>query len=303
MRALVLACCLALVSGAGAQVCVDELRAALPGAEVTPGQAAAALLARAVQLIEPALPALRDGAGPVVAAGGAADAVTYLHQRRLLPAGWTPEGHTAEAWVGMLARFTADYRARAPNASGADVDAMVDEAARALAAVAAMVRPLTLFAIDADRRVVFFAVIWNWTPSPRLLLFRPPEGLTLAGDGRTASDEAAAPVLAALSGCALVFDRFGYVDEAVALRFFGAQGTSTLSIYGVEPDVAGVPTEFAAEDVVAALTFRAPELDGVRVLSSSIEGPSPGFGAVLGFLLQLRTNVGLDGVLRSLAFP
>jgi hypothetical protein len=152
-------------------------------------------------------------------------------------------------------------------------------------------------------RVTFFAVIWNWTPFPRLLLFRPPAGLALAGDGRTPSDEAAAPVLAALSGCALAFDRFVYADESAALRLFVAQGASTLRVLGSEPDAAGVPDEFGSDDVVAALTFRAPELDGVRVLSASIEGPSPGFGAVLGVLLQVRTNVGLDGALRSLALP
>jgi hypothetical protein len=303
MRAVVLACWLALASGAWAQVCVDELRAALPGAAATPGQAAAALLARAVQLIEPALPAQRGDAGPVAAAGAAAGAVTYLHQRRLLPSGWTPEGHTPDAWADMLARFAAGYRVAPPLATGADREAMVDEAARALAAVAAAVRPLPVFAVDAERRVTFFAVIWNWTPHPRLLLFRPPTGLTLAGDGRTASEEAAAPVLAALGGCALGFDSFVYADEAAALRLFVAQGASTLRVLGSEPDLAGVPAEFGADDVVAALTFRAEELEGVRVLSAAIEGPSPGFGAVLGVLLQVRTNVGLERALRALALP
>jgi len=293
----------ALLPWAAGQVCVDELRRALPGADATPGQAAASLLARAVQLVEPALPPSRAGSGPVGGAGAAAAAVTYLHQRRLLPGGWTPEGHTPESWAAMLARFAAGYRVGAPAATGADLDTMLDEAARALEAVAAAVRPLPIFAVDAERRVTFFAVIWNWTPHPRLLLFRPPVGLALAGDGRTASEEAAEPVLAALAGCALTFDGFVYADEAAALRLFVAQGASTLRVLGSEPDVAGVPAEFGVEDVVAALTFRAPELAGVRVLSASVEGPSPGLGAVLGVLLQVRTNVGLDGALRSLALP
>jgi hypothetical protein len=302
VRTLVVLVAMAL-PWAAAQVCVEELGAALPGPGATAGQAAAALVARAVQLIEPAYPAQRGGSGPVEGAGAAAAAVTYLHQRRLLPSGWTPEGHTPEAWADMLARFAAGYRVSAPNARGADRDAMLDDAARVLEVVAAAVRPLPIFAVDAERRVTFFAVIWNWTPHPRLLLYRPPAGLALAGDGRTASEEAAAPVLAALGGCALTFDSFVYADEAAALRLFVAQGTSTLRVLGSEPDLAGVPAEFGADDVVAALTFRAPELAGVRVLSASIEGPSPGFGAVLGVLLQVRTNVGLDGALRSLALP
>jgi hypothetical protein len=303
MRTLALVCLLALASAAWAQVCVDELRRALPGADATAGQTAAALLARAVQLIEPALPASRDGGGPVEGAGAAADAVTYLHRRHLLPGGWTPEGHTPDRWAAMLARFAAGYRVAAPVATGADRETMLDEAARALEAVAAAVRPLPVFAVDAQRRVTFFAVIWNWTPFPRLLLFRPPADLALGGDARTPSPQAAAPVLEALSGCALAFDRFVYADESAALRLFVAQGASTLRVLGSEPDAVGVPNEFGSQDVVSALTFRAPELEGVRVLSASIEGPSPGFGAVFGVLLQVRTNVGLEGALRSLALP
>ncbi len=302
-RLLALLAFVALLPWAAGQVCVDELRRALPGADATPGQTAASLLARAVQLVEPALPPSRDGSGPLEGAGAAAEAVTYLHQRRLLPGGWTPENHTPERWAAMLARFAAGYRVGGPAATGADRETMLDEAARALEAVADAVRPLPVFAVDAQRRVTFFAVIWNWTPFPRLLLFRPPEDLALAGDGRTPSEEAAAPVLAALGGCALAFDRFVYADESAALRLFVAQGESTLRVLGSEPHAAGVPDEFGSEDVVTALTFRAPELDGVRVLSASIEGPSPGFGAVFGVLLQVRTNVGLDGALRSLALP
>jgi len=303
MRSLALACLLVLASPAWAQVCVDELRGALPGGDATPGQVAASLLARAVQLVEPALPPSRGGSGPIEDAGAAAEAVAYLHQRHLLPRGWTPDGHTPEAWAAMLARFAAGYRVAAPAATGGDRETMLDETARALEAVADSVRPLPVFAVDAQRRVTFFAVIWNWTPFPRLLLFRPPAGLTLAGDDRTASGEAAAPVLAALSGCALAFDRFVYADESAALRLFVAQGASTLRVLGSEPASVGVPETFPSEEVVAALTFRAPELDGVRVLSASIEGPSPGLGAVLGVLLQVRTNVGLEGALRSLALP
>jgi hypothetical protein len=303
MRAVVLTCLLSLAPLAWAQVCVEELRRALPAGDATPGQIAASLLARAVQLVEPALPSLRDGSGPVDGAGGAAEAVTYLHQRRLLPSGWTPEAHSPEGWSAMLAGFAGGYRVDAPAVTGADRETMLDEVARTLEAVADAVRPLPVFAVDAQRRVTFFAVIWNWTPFPRLLLFRPPADLTLAGDGRTPSEEAAAPVLEALSGCALSFDRFVYADEAAALRLFVAQGASTLRVLGTEPDGGGAPEAFGPDDVVAALTFRAPELGGVRVLSASIEGPSPGFGAVLGVLLQVRTNVGLEGALRSLALP
>ena len=88
-RALLLVLIAASVATAAAQVCITELQGALPGVGASPGQVAAALFAQAVRLVEPALPPLRGGDGPVVGAGAAAEAVTYLHRRFLLPDGWT----------------------------------------------------------------------------------------------------------------------------------------------------------------------------------------------------------------------
>lgn len=301
MRRLVLLPLILIASVAFAQPCTAELQRVLPGAGATPGQVAAALLARAVQLIEPALPAQRGGSGPIEGAGAAADAVTYLHRRRLLPDGWTPDGHTPAAWAAMLARFVEPYRESAPPATGADTIAMLREAGAALAVVADAVRPLPVFAVDGDGRVTFFAVIWNWTPYPRLLIFRPREAARLADEG--GSHDAAPPVLEAMANCALRFEHFVYASEAVAMQLFVAQGSSTLLVMGSEPPLDGLPRSFGADDVIGVLTFRSPAMEGVDAASVSIEGPAPGFGAVLQVLLQVRTNVGLDAAMRSLALP
>ena len=292
----------ALLGSATAQVCTSELRRALPGPDATLGQAAASLFAEAVRQIEPAWPVLRSGEGPVAEAEAAADAVTYLHRRRLLPDGWTPEGHTPEAWAAMWAGLAAAYRIAAPATSGADVATMVDEAARALERVADAVRPLPVFAIDADDQVTLFVVLWNWTPYPRLLAFRTPPGTALVDGG--SSQARAAPVLAALSGCALRFDGFAYAREDVALRLFVDQGgASTLRLLGSDPQLPRLPVEFAGDDVVAVLRFEHPALAGIDVVSVAIEGPSLGIGSALVVLANVRTNLGLPGVLRSLELP
>lgn len=301
MPRLVFLVLLAFASLATAQVCTSELQQALPGAGATPGQVAASLLARAVQLIEPALPPQRGGSGPIEGAGAAADAVTYLHQRRLLPDGWSPEGHTPAAWSAMLTRFVAPYREAPPPATGTDTRAMLSEAALALEIVADAVRPLPVFAVDADGRVTFFAVIWNWTPFPRLLVFRPHPEARLADAG--SSREAAPPALEAMANCALRFEHFVYASEAAALQLFVAQGASTLLVMGSEPALDGLPRSFGPDEVIEVLTFRSPVMDGVEVASVSIEGPAPGFGAVLQVLLQVRTNAGVEAVMRSLALP
>ena len=300
-RLLVLAVA-ALLGSAAAQVCTAELQRALPGPDATPGQAAAALFAEAVHRIEPAWPALRGGDGPVAGAGAAAEAVTYLYRRRLLPEGWTPEGHTSADWVAMWTDFAAAYRVAPPAMTGADVATMLDEAARALERVADAVRPLPVFAIDDAGRVTLFVVLWNWTPYPRLLVFRTPPGTALAaGEG---SEAMAAPVLAALGGCALRFEGFAYAREDVALRLFVDQGgTSTLRLLGSDPPLARAPAVFEGDDVVAVLRFEHPALDGSDVLSVAIEGPSLGVGSALLVLANVRTNLGLPGVMRALALP
>jgi hypothetical protein len=300
MRVLTIVVVAMLFSSVAAQVCTTELQRALPGADASPGQVAASLLAEAVRLVEPALPSSRTSVGPVDEAGAAADAVTFLHQRRLLPDGWSPEGHTPEAWAAMLARFAAAYRLPPPEASGADTRAMLQDAGRTVEIVGRAVRPLPVFAVGPDGAITLFTVIWNWTSYPRLLVFRPSEGLRL---GEGPSREAAAAVLDAMSTCAIDFDLYVYADESDALRLFVDQGSSTLRLLAAEPLGPAVPTTFEGDAVVDVLTYRAPSMAGVDVMSVAIEGPSPGAGTIASILTRVRTNVGLTDLMDVLALP
>jgi hypothetical protein len=90
----------------------------------------------------------------------------------------------------------------------------------------------------------------------------------------------------------------------VALRLFVAQGgDSTLHLLGSDRPLPGVATEYHGDEVVAVLRFEHPALAGADVVSVGIEGPSLGIGSALVVLANVRTNLGLDGVLRSLALP
>lgn len=299
----VLLALLALALGAGyatEPVCQLELRAALPRLGVPDGVVAVELMAAAVRQAEPALRPWRDRAGPIPDGEPGAAAARFLDGVGLLPRGWTPESHDVGAWQEMHDRFAGWYGATPATVGGGDRSQLVNDMARTLGSVSEALRPLAVFATGPDDEVTFFAVVWNWTPLPRLLLFAPPAGLALA-DGR--GDARVEPVLAAMSGCALRFRHYVYAREDLAIQMFGQQGESVFRVLGSEPSAASLPSVFEAERVLDVFRFQEPRLAGVRVLAGGVEGPSVGVGTVLRLLAGVRTNIGVDGIFYYTAFP
>jgi len=281
-------------------VCEPQLRRALPLPGVSDGVVAVELLAEAVRQVEPALRPWRNPGAPIPAGERGAEAARFVASVGLLPDGWSLETHDLDAWQAMQARFAGWYRATPARVQGGGREGMLSDMAATLGAVSAALRPLVVFATGPGDAVTFFAVIWNWTPQPRLLLFEPAPGLRL-GEGR--GHERAEPVLAAMSGCALRFERFAYAPEDLAIGLFGQQGESIFRVVASDPPDAGLPAVFGAERLMDVFRFDDPALAGVRVLSGGVEGPSIGAGTVLRLLGAVRTNINLDGIFFHTAFP
>lgn len=297
---LAVAACLVGWAAAADGVCEPQLRRALPLPGVHDGVVAVELMAAAVRQVEPALRPWRNPSAPIPAGERGAEAARFVASVGLLPSGWSLDTHDLAAWQAMHDRFAAWYRATPATVRGGGREGMLADMVATLGAVSAALRPLAVFAIGPDDAVTFFAVIWNWTPQPRLLLFDPASGLRLA-EGR--GDERAHDVLAAMSGCALRFERFAYAREDLALQLFGQQGESIFRVVASDPPDADLPAVFEAERLRDVFRFEDPALGGVRVLAGGVEGPSVGAGTVLRLLAAVRTNLTLDGVFFHTAFP
>ncbi len=287
---------------AAAQVCSEELAAAVPGGELdrpATGVDAALVLRRAVQLVEPALPPLVRVDGAVVPADHPArEAVDYVRARGLLPDGWDADELTPEAWRQMHAGFLAWYKLDGPLPSRVgSVRELVADMAATLARVGGAVRPAALLASDPDdgNRLSFWAVIWNWTVYPRLLVYRPQDGIELRGSPRD--------VLSHLSNCAVRVSAFITAPEGTAKDLFLAHNDSRMYVVASQPDAGAWPLEVPPGAELDAFAFALPELADAQVYAAVFDGPEVGFGTILGLMTRVRTNLSPAGFLSHMQSP
>lgn len=292
---LLLLCC------AQAQTCQVELQRAATLAGPRPGLRAAALLHEAHRLTEPAFPARRRlGPSEVPLATGAPvfDSVRYLAERRLLPAGWRRNELDTATWQEMIDAFTFGYGLdRISVAEPVGLDSMVDDAVRALTAVSAAVRPAALIATDQQdgETLVFLAVLWNWTPHPRLLLLNPAER-TLAGGVEQ--------LLSEIGSCALRFEDYILAREETAARLFLGNNESEVIVVASDPDRRDrwpEVVEFGEE--VATMSFARADIAELNAMSVEFNGPSLGFFDAVGLFARVRTNMSPGRLFYHLEFP
>lgn len=288
---------------AAAQVCLEEIHGALLDSQLerpATGVDAALALKRAVDLVEPALPRLRTGGSvPLAEDHPAYPAVKFLQDRRLLAPNWTPDALDEQTWRAMLSAFLAWYKLDGPlpDAPGSAAD-VVNDVALVLGEVSSAIRPAALLASDPDNgdRLSFWAIIWNWTVYPRLLVVRPLDGVELGRDPRA--------VLPNLSNCAVKVDRYISAPQERAKSLFLTHNDSRMYVVASEPQAGGAwPLEVEPGAELQAFDFTLPELDGVRVYAAVFDGPEIGIGRILGLMTSVRTNLSPTGFISHMQTP
>lgn len=291
------------VGSAQAQRCTAELASALDGSTApdhVSGVEGVAVVRAAVELIEPALPRMRLGDPPGVGRGepGYDDAL-WLYERNLLPQAWTPDVFARPIWQEVARRLFAWY-GLGPTvvAEPADEASFVADVARVLEIASEAVRPTAIVAFDpADRdRVSFWALMWNWTVFPRLIVVRPAEGVRL---------EAGVPsILPLLGSCALRPTSFISAAEGTATRLFQANTDAQMVIVGSSPATERRwPYRVGAGDELDVFGFGHPEVADLERYSAVFVGPRVSPLTLLRLLPQVRTNLSPRALLRQLETP
>jgi hypothetical protein len=167
-----------------------------------------------------------------------------------------------------------------------------------LGRVADTIRPAALLASDPDdgNKLKFWAIIWNWTVYPRLLVIRPDQGVELDDDPRS--------VLPNLGNCAVSISNFVTAPQETAKRLFLTHNESRMYIVGSLPERSGSwPLEVEAGAELEAFDFSLAELGGVRVYAAVFDGPEVGIGTILGLMTRVRTNMSPMAFLSHLRTP
>ena len=275
---------------AQAPLCSQEFAAAVTRAEGDSLPRVATAVARAAyEALEPAMPARR-------AAREFDDRnARWLDERGLLPDGWRTDRLDGDAWTALLGRLQTPYGLNARSFDAPETpDDAVGDAQAALARGAREVRPLGLIATASDNpdRVSFTAAIWNWSPHPRLLVFRDTLR-DLAGDP--------ASVAATIGTCAWSPQHYLLGDEASVRRYYLGNVDTEMIILAT--DRSGRVQAVPRSEQVNVLAMTAPQTRSADVVAVGFAGPGPAVGEVVGLLTSVRTNIGLLDIPRYLAIP
>ena len=256
--------------------------------------------ARAVRGLEPALPATRSVHDlPVPPEHVLHDDIRYLRERGLLPASFRPDAFGADEWRAMLEAFLGGYGLPGVRTGPAETaDDLRSDLELVVARVLAVSRPVALLAWEPedDQRLAFVGVVLNWSPYPRLLVMRPPEGWSMRDGPRELAGR--------ITFCGQSVVDWVSAPAPVAQALFVQHAEEApMYIVGSEPDVRGWPYRIEAGDELAAFTFAHPELDGLELFSAVFVADPMGVLQVARLIPQVRTNLSPVALARALQTP
>ncbi len=271
-----------------------------PGEDEPLGRVAIAWLAEVVQALEPALPRTRTAASlGLEPDDDLTEALRYLRERRVVPPTFDLESFDADVWEELLAGLLGSYGlpgvrvgpTRTPDDLRADLEAV-------LARLLAVIRPVALLAWEPDDegRLAFVGVVWNWSPYPRLLVWRPPDGWSLHDGARELAGR--------IEFCGRVVRDYVSAPAPVAQALFMRHAEdAAMYLVGSEPETREWPFRVERGDEVSVFAFEHPEVVDVEMFSAVFAGEPVGVLELLRIVPQVRTNLAPVGLARMMQTP
>jgi len=299
-RAVVLSVALALFV-AGGVAASPNLCSLESAADDTPvGSVVVQAVADALRTLEPSLPRTRRLGGSVDDADDTVERdVRYLAERGLLPSSFDPSGFDEASWQVLVETLLAGY-GLPPLRVEARITAetLESELDAVVSRILAVIRPVVLLAWDPDddERIAFVGLVLNWSPYPRLVVMRPPDGWTMRDGAR----ELARRVT--LCGAA-VRDWVSAPAPVARALFFQHADDAPMYLVGSDPERDGWPYRVPAGEEIAVFAFEHPEVADLERFSAVFAAEPLGMVQVVRLLPQVRTNLSPMGLLRALQTP
>ncbi len=276
----------------------------LPGPEASTveeplGRLAVQWVADVMRELEPALPRTRTaGQLPLAPGDPLEEAFRYLRERGLLDPAYRPESFDVAGWQALLDGVLARYGLPAFAVGPADsAEALRDDLATLIARVLAVVRPVALLAWDPDdeAHLAFVGVMWNWSPYPRLLVWRPPDGWSMRDGPRMLAER--------IDFCGRPVRDFVSASAPVARSLFLHHADAAMYLVGSDPETRAWPYRVERGDEVAVFAFEHPEVVGVETFSAVFVGEPPGVLQLARLVPFVRTNLSPVGMARAFQTP
>lgn len=264
------------------------------------GPVAVQAVADTLRTLEPSLPRTRRIGGSDEDAGDTLERdVRYLAERGLLPSSFDPSGFDEASWQVLVEAILAGYglppltveEQITPETLEAELDLVVSR-------ILAVIRPVVLLAWDPEDgdRIAFVGLVLNWSPYPRLVVMRPPDGWTMR--------EGARELAGRVSLCGVAVRDWVSAPAPVARGLFIQHADDApMYVVGSDPDRGGWPYRVPAGEEIDVFAFEHPEVADLERFSAVFAAEPLGIIHVARLLPQVRTNLSPMGFLRAMQTP
>ncbi|MGL4609737.1 MAG: hypothetical protein ACRCYY_08650 [Trueperaceae bacterium] len=270
-----------------AQTCTTELRGDLSDEalrEPATGTDAVVFLARALKLLEPALPKLAHLPSDFAYLDN--EAAVFVGTRGLLSGQWKPDTLKFDVWQKMVKQLASWYDLEldvSDDLSRAGVLATLEDL---IEQASAKLEPVALVAAATDdkNKVAFWAVIRQDSIYPRVIVYRP-------SSENVGLQEGVKQALPFLATCAMVPEKYIYASEETARRLFNDNNKAKMYVAATQPETAADPDLVPKGEETTYLTFQTEALGDYSAFAALFEGSGVSPMTLMSLLPQVRTNM------------